>query len=160
MTIQKYFEEKEQREKESGGASDGSQEPALSAPEQQESLIVPVVQEQAQINTVQTETGKVNIRKTVSEVEKSVNIPLMKEGYSIEKVPVNVFIESTPPVREEGDTIIIPVVREVLVVEKRLELVEEIRITKQQTIVEHKETVKLKKEEVDIQRTPLENRKP
>ena len=54
--------------------------------------------------------------------------------------------------REEGDTTIIPVIEEVLVVEKRLFLKEEIRIRRTQTTQLHEETVTLRREEVVIER--------
>ena len=159
MNIQQYFEEKEQKKQEKAGADQTIQDTSHYEGELKEETVIPVIQEQARINTVQTNTATINVQKRVTEVEKTINIPLMREGYSIEKIPVNVFVETAPPVREEGDTIIIPVVREVLVVEKRLELVEELRITKQQTTIEHQEKVTLKKEEVEIKRIPIEKRK-
>ena len=56
----------------------------------------------------------------------------------------------SPPVRYEGDTIIIPVIKEVLV--KRNLLVEEVRITKRtgETVVQQQ--VALRKENVTVER--------
>jgi hypothetical protein len=51
-------------------------------------------------------------------------------------------IVAEPPVqRQEGDTLILPVVEEVLVVEKRLMLREEIRITRRREQVEQVRTI-------------------
>lgn len=127
--------------------------------EQAASTVIPVVQEQARVSKEEMETAKVRIQTRVTEVEKNLDIPLLQEGYVIERIPVNQFIEAHPPVREEGDTIIIPVVREVLVVEKRLELVEEVHVIKRKTTVEHKESFTLKKEEVHVERITSDNHK-
>jgi stress response protein YsnF len=47
---------------------------------------------------------------------------------------------------------IIPVIQEVVVIEKRLMLVEEIRVNKQQTETKVSETITLRKEEINIER--------
>jgi stress response protein YsnF len=47
---------------------------------------------------------------------------------------------------------IIPVIQEVVVIEKRLMLVEEIRVNKHQTETKVSETITLRKEEINIER--------
>jgi uncharacterized protein (TIGR02271 family) len=121
------------------------------------STVIPVVQEQATVDKKTVESGKVRIEKKVVEVEKTIDIPLLKEGYEIERVPVNKIVDSHPSIREDGDIIIIPVVREVLVVEKRLELVEEVHVIKHRTEVPHTENFTLRKEEVNVERNPSGN---
>lgn len=54
--------------------------------------------------------------------------PLYTEQAGVERVPVNRLVDNEPQTRQEGDVTIIPVVEEVLVVEKRLLLKEEIHI--------------------------------
>ncbi len=58
-----------------------------------------------------------------------------QEGYTIERVKVERLIQEPVSQRQEGDTLILPVVEEVLVVEKRLMLREEIRITRKRDAV-------------------------
>ena len=58
-----------------------------------------------------------------------------------------------PPVREEGDLTILPVVEEVLVTERRLRLVEEVRIRQVHTTATHVETVKLREQHVVVTRS-------
>jgi stress response protein YsnF len=57
-------------------------------------------------------------------------------------------------VRLEGNTTIIPVVEEVVVVEKRLILVEEIHITRDSTVRTEEIPVLLRKEHAAIERQP------
>ena len=79
--------------------------------------VIPVLQEQVTVGKRVVETGKVQISKTVTEDQTSVSIPLTREEYDVERIPVNQVVETPPPaLRYEGDTAIIPVLREVLVV--------------------------------------------
>ena len=54
--------------------------------------------------------------------------PIACERVEIETIPAGRRIDTVPGVRQEGDTTIVPVVEEVLVVERRLMLRAEIRI--------------------------------
>jgi hypothetical protein len=60
----------------------------------------------------------------------TVNESLLEEAVNVERVPVNRFIEQPVETRQEGDVTIVPVMEEVLVVQRRLMLKEEIRITR------------------------------
>src|SRR5687768_9429276 len=92
---------------------------------------IPVVEEQIVIDKKTIETGSVFVRKEVQEREVTIDTTLVHDNVSVERVPVNQQIDTIPPaVRYEGDTMIVSVVQEELVIQKRLILVEEIRITK------------------------------
>jgi hypothetical protein len=54
--------------------------------------------------------------------------------------------------RQEGDTTIVTLVEEVVVVEKRLRAIEEVRITKRQDVEPSVQTVTLRREEAVIER--------
>jgi uncharacterized protein (TIGR02271 family) len=152
MNIQQYYEEQEQKNQENASQIN-SERGRLN----QESTVIPVVQEQATIDKKEIETAKLTVQKKVIDVEKNVDIPLLQEGYEVERIPINQYVDTYPQVREDGNTIIIPVVREVLVVEKRLELVEEVHVIKRKTTVDHRETFTLRKEEVTVERIPTNN---
>ena len=83
-----------------------------------------------------------------------VDLPLLHEEIAVERVPFEQYVDDVPPTRQEGNTTIYPVVKEVLVVQKRLVLVEEIRVTRQQTQVQDTQTVRLRREEITVERTP------
>ncbi len=78
--------------------------------------------------------------------------PLFSEKVMVERVPANQYVDEPPQVRHEGDTMIIPVVEEHLVVKKRLFLVEELRVTKQIIESHQPQSVILRKEEIDVKR--------
>lgn len=115
-------------------------------------MVIPVIQEEIIVDKQVVETGRVRISKRISEHEELVDVPLFREEVSVERVPVNLFVEAQPPVRQEGDTMVIPVVREEIIIQKKLLLVEELRVRKE--VIEHHQpqTVNVLKEEVDIKR--------
>lgn len=120
----------------------------------QAATIIPVIEEHLTVTKEIVETGKVHIRKTVTQEEATINLPLIQEGYQIERTPgKKELLTQYPPIRHEGENMIIPVVREVLVVEKRYEVLEEVRVIKTKTQVPHLQQVTLLKEAVEVTRT-------
>lgn len=116
--------------------------------------VIPVIEEHVTISKEVVETGKVHIRKRVTEEEATVNLPLIQEGYQVERRPGSKeLLKEHPPIRHEGGNMIIPVVREVLIVEKRYEVTEELHVIKTRTEVPHLQQVTLLKETVDVKRT-------
>lgn len=121
--------------------------------------VVPIIEEQVSVSKRVVETGKVRISKKVSEEQTSVSIPLVQEQYDVQRVPVNEMVDTPPPaMRHEGETTIIPVLREVMVVQKRYEILEEIRITRRKTESTDMQNLSLRKEEVHIERSSDTNR--
>jgi uncharacterized protein (TIGR02271 family) len=116
-------------------------------------LIVPVVAEELHVGKRQVETGRARITKKVTEHEEVVDDALMREEVEIEHIPVHkVWEGEAPTVRYEGDTLVIPLLEEVLVVAKKLMLKEEVRISKRQTLVHEPQRVTLRSEEVTVER--------
>ena len=126
-------------------------------------VTVPRIEEQLQVGKQTLETGRVKLTKTVHETEETVAIPLLREAYTVERVPLREYVDEVPVTRQEGETTIYSVVNEVLVVQKRLLLVEEIRVTKQQIQHQETQTVQLRREEITVERTatiPPQNVRP
>jgi uncharacterized protein (TIGR02271 family) len=126
------------------GAGDERREPPL---------VVSVIQETLDVDTRPVETGRVRIRKKVHEREETVDPPLRHDDVVVDRVPVNRVVDGPIPVRSEGDTLIIPLFEEVLVVEKRLLLKEEVRITTHQVETHTPQRVTLRREEAVVERT-------
>jgi uncharacterized protein (TIGR02271 family) len=116
-------------------------------------IVVPVIEEQASVTKEAVETGKVRVTKTVREEEQTIYESLLREDVNIDRVPINEMVEESSGIRQEGDTTIVPLYEEVLVVEKRLMLKEELRITKHRNEQETEETVTLRHEQVHTDRT-------
>jgi stress response protein YsnF len=69
-------------------------------------------------------------------------------------VPINRIVTEALPVRYEGDTTIISLLEEVLVVEKRLMLREEVHIKRVHKEVHKPQEVLLREERVEVVRKP------
>ena len=117
-----------------------------------EPVVVPVIAEQLEISKREVERPGVRLIKTVSERTETVEVPLIEERTEVERVAVNRAVEIAPPVRYEGDTMIIPVLEEVLVIEKRLMLREELHIRKKQVEVRIPHHVVLRREHIEVER--------
>ena len=129
------------------------EELAAAARGQTSAAVVPVIEEELRVGKRVVETGRVRIRKTVHEHEEVVDEPLMREEYDVERVPIDEFVDGPVGPRHEGETLVVPVLEEVLVVEKRLVVREELRITRRRTEEHKPQRVKLLSEEVSVERT-------
>ena len=115
-------------------------------------VVVPVIAEQLEVQKRKVEAGGVRVRKTVTEREEVVDEPLLREEVQVKRVPVGRVVEGPVPVRHVGDTIIISLLEEVLVVEKRLMLKEELHITKEQVETYRPQRITLRTEEAVVER--------
>src|SRR5690242_20076424 len=89
-------------------------------------LTVPLRGETVTVRKQPVTTGSVRLHKTVRERMVHIDEPLVDHGVVIDRRPVGRFIDGVVAPRREGDTLVIPVLEEVLVT--RLRLVEEVRI--------------------------------
>ena len=114
--------------------------------------IIPVVEERAVVRKRKRVTGAVRVRTVVREHERVVDEPLAVETVEVERVPLGRWVEAAPAVRREGETTVIPVLEEVVVVEKRLKATEEVRLTRQRSSRSAVERVTLRREEAVVER--------
>ena len=114
--------------------------------------VVPVVEETAVVRKERAVTETVRLRKRVREDEEVLDVPVQTEAIEVERVPVGRWLDAPAEVRREGDTTVYPVVEEVLVAEKRLRLVEEVRVTPRPGTRRVQERVGLRREEVVVER--------
>jgi uncharacterized protein (TIGR02271 family) len=119
-----------------------------------EETVIPVVEEEAHLEKRLVERNRTRITKQVHTEEETIETPLRQERVQVERVPVERIIDSPLTSHYDGDTLVIPVMEEVLIIEKKLFLKEEVRVTKYVGETEHQETVTLRKEAVTVERTP------
>lgn len=115
--------------------------------------VIPVMQESIRVEKREFESGKVVVHKTVTERDEAVEVLLRQQDLSVERVPVGRVVQEAPQTRQEGDTLIVPILEEVLVVEKRLVLKEELHIRKRSSERVEQQTVRLRSENVEIEQT-------
>ena len=121
------------------------------SPEEGQNIVVPVLREELEIHKA-VNTTSVRIQKIIREVEEAISEPLVAETLDIERISIDRVVKRAPPVRTEGDVTVIPVVKEVLIVTKQLRLVEELRITRRRSVVDHQQTITLRAEELIVER--------
>ena len=107
--------------------------------EQEKSTVerLELLEEQLKVTKRQVLTGSVRVRIEVDEVEHLVSQELEGERVEVTRVPVDRLLEAgtvLPSMRTEGRITIIPIVEEILVIEKRLRIKEELHITRHDSV--------------------------
>lgn len=120
--------------------------------EQEEVAAIPLVEERLSIEKRQVETDRLQVRISVNEREERVPVELAHDEVEINRVPKNLAVSDLPAVRHEGNTTIIPVVEEVVVVEKRLVLVEEIHVRRVSATRTEEIPVLVRSEQASVER--------
>ena len=118
--------------------------------------VIPLHEEELSVSKRQVVTGRVRVETVTREHEQLVDTQLARERVEVERIAIGTPIDAIPAVRQDGDTTIIPVVEEVLVVERRLVLKEEIHIHRVRTTEQHQERVTRRRQEAVITRLPSE----
>lgn len=91
---------------------------------------VPVIVEDVRVDTVAQTTGAVRVRIEASERPQRLELEEWVEEVAIERVPCNRPADERQPERTEGETLVIPVYEEVVTVQRRLMLKEELHVTR------------------------------
>ena len=115
--------------------------------------IIPIVEEEVTISKRSVHKGTVRIETSTSLVEDVASAELESSDVEVVRVPVGREVEQAPAVRTEGDTTIVPVMEEVLVVQTRLILKEELHITRRVTAERVEVPVTLRKQIATITRS-------
>jgi stress response protein YsnF len=96
--------------------------------DQTASSTIPLISEELRVEKRTVPTGKVRVKTVVDAFAEVLQETHKTERVETTRVEIGKEIDTIPSVRTNGDTTIIPVVEEVLVVEKRLILKEEIHV--------------------------------
>ncbi len=121
-------------------------------------IVLPLHAEEVAVAKRRIVTGSVRISTVTREREQLVDEFLAREDVEIERRPVGKEVSRVPAVRHAGNTIIIPVVEEVLVVSRRLVVKEEIRVRRVQRKERSQQRVLLRKQELTVSRHPAPSR--
>lgn len=119
-------------------------------------VVVPLLSEELSVTKEKRETGRVRVTTVTRQREELVDELLAREQVEVERVAIGKPIDIIPSIREDGDTIVVPIVEEVLVVERRLVLKEEVRVRRTRSTERHQERVTLRKQEAMVTRFPAE----
>ena len=114
--------------------------------------VIPLAEEAATIGKRQVVTGRVRVQTITDTVEELARTDVQRETVEVTRVPIDRVVETAPEIRTEGDVTILPVVEEVLVVEKRLVLKEELHIRRRITTETAEVPVTLRKQRAIVER--------
>jgi len=120
-----------------------------------ETLMIPVVEETARIDKRVVETGRVRVSTRTETVDQVLCESLRSNTVEVTRVPVDRTLsegEVPPVVRDEDGVMIIPVLEEILVVEKRLVLKEELHIRRSSADEDVEVPVTLRKQRAVVER--------
>ncbi len=116
--------------------------------------VISVMEETAEIGVRARVTGRTRVTTRTETVVEDVEASIESRSIEVRRVPVGRDLERGEPVpvsREEGDTTIVPVFEEFLVVEKRLRLVEEVHIRRITEVEDVHVPVTLRRQVADIE---------
>ncbi len=122
-------------------------------------LAIPLHSEEVSVKRYQVPGTTARVHVSTREQERLISEDLTHERVEIERVPIGRVIETIPPVREDGDTTIMSVVEETIVVERRLVLKEEVHIRRFRTTEHHRETVMVREQNALITRVEADHRR-
>jgi uncharacterized protein (TIGR02271 family) len=114
--------------------------------------VIPVVEETATIDKRQVVTGHMRVRTVTDAVEELAHASVQREGIEVTRIPIDRVVETAPEIRTDGDVTIVPVLEEVLVVEKRLVLKEELHIRRRVETETAEVPVTLRKQRAVVER--------
>jgi stress response protein YsnF len=116
---------------------------------------IPLTAEELHVEKRSVVTGRVRVKTVVDSFEQIVKESLKTERLETTRMEIGKEIDTIPPVRTEGDTTVIPVVEEVLIVEKRLFLKEEIHVRRVVSNDQVEAPVTLRKQRAVIERDEI-----
>jgi uncharacterized protein (TIGR02271 family) len=122
--------------------------------------VIPLVEETATIGKRELVTGRVRVQTVTDTLEELARADVQRETVEVTRVPVDRMIESAPEIRTEGDVTIVPIIEEVLVVEKRLVLKEELHIRRRVAAETVEVPVTLRKQRAIVERFAPDTQDP
>jgi uncharacterized protein (TIGR02271 family) len=125
-------------------------------PASAESNVLQLFAEDVDVSRQTVETGRVRVAKVTRVRDHVVDELLARTNVEVERIPIGRVIEAIPAVRDDGDLMVVPVVEETVVVERRLVLKEELHIRRVQTQERFRDTVKLRYQTAEVTRIPAQ----
>ena len=128
---------------------------ADTAEEKIETQRVELVEETVVVTKRSATRGTVSVRTITEEFNEEVAADLTETKAVVERVAINRIVDETPQMRTEGDVTIVPVFEEVLVVERRIRLVEELHIRREATNETVRLPVTVRRQRAVVERLPV-----
>lgn len=137
---------------EQGQIPDRTVEETKDKDKDKDQVVVRLHAEEVSVAKKQVVTGQVKVGTITRESEQLVEELLEHDHVEIGRTAIGRQVDKAPAVREEGDTLIIPILEEIVVVERRLLLKEEVRIRRVREKQPYQERVVVRRQEAVITR--------
>jgi len=118
--------------------------------------VIALAEEEVRLDKRMVTTGKIRVRTNVDVETELAKATLDGETVEVTRIPIDRIVDQAPGIRVEDNVTIIPVLEEVLIVEKRLVLKEEVHIRKLATTEDVEIPVELRKQHAVIERLPAD----
>ena len=118
-----------------------------------------MVEETARIDKREVQTGRVKVHTVVETSEQMVREALSSHNVKVTRVPVDQPVATVPVIRTENGITIVPVLEEILVVEKRLILREELHIKQEVSHETVEVPVSLRKQRAVVERVDAQGQR-
>jgi uncharacterized protein (TIGR02271 family) len=120
---------------------------------------IPVAQERLAVETRPVRTGQVRVETRTETVEEIADVELETTEVEVIRCPVDREVDAAPEIRTDGETTIIPVVEEQIVVTRRLILKEEVHIKRRRSVETVQIPVSLRRQQAIVTRASAEEKK-
>lgn len=114
--------------------------------------VIPIVEERLRVERRETVNEIVRVKTVVHEQQHIVDDPVIATEVEVRRVPVERWVEAPVADRMEGETLVISLHREIPVVQRRLQVFEEVHITPHRHEQRHSEAITLRREDAVIER--------
>ena len=114
-------------------------------------MIIPLADEKLAVSKRIVETGSVRLTTHVEEHRERIDEMLLRTDVEIDRVTIDRLVDEIPTVRMEGDTLVYPIIEEVIV--KQLVLREEVRVTPRQRSEPFTQDVTLRRVRAEVERS-------
>jgi stress response protein YsnF len=115
-------------------------------------IVVPVVNEELHADAIPVETGGVRVTKHVEGHDEILEQELRRGRAEVKRVKTNRVVDGPQPIQRVGNAVIVPVVSEVLHVEKQWIVTEEIHITQIEESETVQQKVRMNQERAEVER--------
>jgi uncharacterized protein (TIGR02271 family) len=114
--------------------------------------VLPLVSEFATVEKRKRRTGVVRVTRKTQSLETVIDELLRDETVEVVRKAIDAEVEEMPTITLQGDTIVVPVIEETVVVTKRIVLKEELHIRRTETKRPFRQTVTLRKQIATVER--------
>ncbi len=114
-------------------------------------ILIPIASERLNIAKRVVDLGELRIHKKVEQIEEVQSVSVTHDELVVERIPMNQPLDAPLQPRTENDVLIIPIMKEVLVVQRQLVLVEEVRVSKRYVTEEHEVREPVRRERVELE---------